>query len=123
MTTATADGKQMFAVCVDRKSGKVVHDIKLFENEKPEPLGNPMNTYASPTPAIEEGRVYVHFGSYGTACLDTKTGEKLWERRDLPCDHFRGPASSPILYDNLAHPPVRRHRRAVRRRPGQGVGP
>ena len=29
------------------------------------------NSYASPTPAIEAGRVYVHFGSYGTACLDT----------------------------------------------------
>jgi outer membrane protein assembly factor BamB len=43
----------------------------------------------------------VHFGSYGTACLDTKTGEKLWERRDLPCDHFRGPGSSPILHDNF----------------------
>ena len=101
MTTATADGKKMFAVCVDRKTGAIVHDLKLFENEKPEPLGNHTNTYASPTPAVEEGRVYVHFGSYGTACLNTKTGEKLWERRDLPCDHFRGPASSPILYDNL----------------------
>jgi outer membrane protein assembly factor BamB len=46
---------------------------------------------------IEEGRVYVHFGSAGTACLDTTTGKVLWERRDLPCDHFRGPGSSPIL--------------------------
>ena len=58
-----------------------------------------MNSYASPTPVIEEGRVYVHFGSYLTACLDTKTFETIWERRVLECDHHRGPASSPILFD------------------------
>src|SRR5262249_10304590 len=45
--------------------------------------------------------VYVHFGSPGTACLDTKTGETLWSRQDLPCNHFRGAGSSPILYGNL----------------------
>ena len=101
MTTAKADGTQMFAVCVDRKTGEVSHDLKLFEVEKPDPLNNQTNSYASPTPTIEEGRVYVHFGSYGTACLDTKTGAKLWERRDLRCNHWRGPASSPILYGDL----------------------
>ncbi len=103
MTTATADGKKMFAVCVDRKTGNILHDILMYEQGKQDPAHNPngKNSYASPTPAIEDGRVYVHFGSYGTACLDTKTGEKLWERRDLKCDHWRGPASSPILYGNL----------------------
>ncbi len=103
MTTATADGTQLFAVCVDRKTGNILHDIKLYEQEKQDPAHNPggRNSYASPTPAIEEGRVYAHFGSFGTACLDTKTGEKIWERRDLKCDHWRGPASSPILYGNL----------------------
>jgi outer membrane protein assembly factor BamB len=101
MTTAKADGTQMFAVCVDRKSGEVLHDLKVFDVEKPDPLSNQTNSYASPTPTIEEGRVYVHFGSYGTACLDTKTGAKLWERRDLRCNHWRGPASSPILFGDL----------------------
>jgi outer membrane protein assembly factor BamB len=47
---------------------------------------------------IEPGRVYVHFGSYGTASLDTASFEVLWTRRDLPCNHWRGPASSPILH-------------------------
>ena len=103
MTTAKADGTQLFAVCVDRKTGEILHDILLYEQEKQDPAHNPgaTNSYASPTPAIEEGRVYVHFGSYGTACLDTKTGEKIWERRDLKCNHWRGPASSPVLYENL----------------------
>jgi outer membrane protein assembly factor BamB len=100
LTTAREDGTRLFAVCVDRNSGKVVHDVVVFAVEKPA-FCHPTNSYASPTPAIEEGRVYVHFGTYGTACLDTKTGKTLWERRDLHCDHFRGPASSPILYAGL----------------------
>jgi outer membrane protein assembly factor BamB len=100
VTTATEDGKEMFAVCLDKNSGKVLHDIKVFDNEEPQ-FCHPMNSYASPTPVVEKGRVYVHFGSYGTACLDAKTAATIWSRRDFPCDHFRGPGSSPILFGNL----------------------
>ncbi len=100
MTTALASGHQMFALCVDRNTGKIVHDIKLFDIEKPGFCPH-LNSYASPTPAIEQARVYLHFGSYGTVCLDSKTGETLWSRRDLPCDHWRCPGSSPILHGDL----------------------
>lgn len=100
LTTATDDGKRSYAVCIDRQSGKIVHDLKLFETAKPEDTRQ-YNTFASPTPVIEDGRVYVTFGSYGTACLDTRSGDVLWTRRDLPALHFRGPASSPILFGNL----------------------
>jgi outer membrane protein assembly factor BamB len=100
MTTAREDGKELFAVCVDLESGKILHDIKVFDIEKPA-FCIAFNSYASPTPAIEAGRVYVHFGSAGTACLDTATGKVLWTRQDLPCDHWRGAGSSPILYKDL----------------------
>src|SRR5208283_3823792 len=49
MTTALENGKEMFAVCVDRKSGKIVHDLKMYEVEKPG-FCPPFNSYASPTP-------------------------------------------------------------------------
>jgi outer membrane protein assembly factor BamB len=98
LTTATADGKELFVLGVDRESGKIVHDIKMFEVAKPA-FCHPYNSYASPTPVVEANRVYVHFGTYGTACLDCETGQTIWSRRDLNCDHFRGPGSSPILYD------------------------
>ncbi len=100
ITTAPEDGKQLFAVCVAADSGKIVRDVRVFSIEKPA-FCHTMNSYATPTPALEEGRVYVHFGSAGTACLDTQSGQVLWTRQDLPCDHFRGPASSPILYRDL----------------------
>jgi outer membrane protein assembly factor BamB len=100
LTTATADGHQMFAVCVDRESGKIVHDLKIFDTEKPDHIAA-VASYASPTPVIEAGRVYLHYGSYGTACVDTASGSVLWTRRDLKCDHHEGPGSSPILFGNL----------------------
>ncbi len=100
VTTAKEKGTAFYVLCIDRKSGKILHDIKLFEAEKPVDISQ-FNSYASPTPVIEEGRIYVHFGTYGTACLDTSTAKTLWEQRDLHCNHWRGPASSPILFDGL----------------------
>jgi outer membrane protein assembly factor BamB len=101
LTTATEDGHEFFALCLDASTGQIVHHKKLFHCDEPEPLGNAVNGYATPSPAIESGRVYVHFGSYGTACLDTATGEDLWKRDDLPCRHFRGPSSSLVLFENM----------------------
>jgi outer membrane protein assembly factor BamB len=98
LTTATEDGTKMSVLCVDRKSGEIIHDRVLLENKTPA-FCHPMNSYATPTPVIESGRVYIHFGSYLTACLDTETADVIWKRDDLECDHYRGPASSPILYD------------------------
>lgn len=98
LQTANLDGKNLYAMCVDAKSGKIVHNIRVFNVAEPK-FCHPTNSYASCTPSIEEGRVYVHFGAYGTACLDTKTGKTLWERRDFVSDDFRGPASSPIVHD------------------------
>src|ERR1700730_15864885 len=31
LTTARADGKRMFALCVDRNTGKLIQDIQVFE--------------------------------------------------------------------------------------------
>jgi outer membrane protein assembly factor BamB len=92
----------LFAVCVGRDTGKVVHDIKLRTEENPA-YCHPFNSYASPTPFVEEGRLYAHFGSHGTWCVDTATGKVLWGRADLKCDHFRGPGSSPVVYGDLLY--------------------
>ncbi len=101
LTSATKKGEDFFVFCVDADSGKILIEKKLFHCDSPEPLGNSVNCYASPSPAIEKGRVYVHFGSYGTACLDALTGDLIWKRDDLKCRHYRGPGSSPILYQDL----------------------
>ncbi len=102
LTAATPDGKKQFIIAIDKATGAVVHDRVVFENDVVEPLGGAQgfNNYAAPSCVAAPGAVYVHFGSYGTAKLDSKTAEVIWQRRDLPCQHFRGPGSSPVLSDN-----------------------
>ena len=100
LTTATPDGKELSALCLDKKTGEILLDQKLFDIAEPQ-FAHKFNSYASPTPVIEEGRVYVTWGSPGTACLDTDTFDVIWTREDLVCDHFRGAGSSPILFEDL----------------------
>ncbi len=98
MATATDEGRSLRAVSVDRRSGTLLHDVELFQVEAPEPI-HMLNSHASPTPVIEDGRVYFFFGMYGAAALDSRTGKILWKNTDLPHDHGgNGPGSSPILH-------------------------
>lgn len=94
ITTATERGHQMSILCLDERSGETLLDRIFITNDNPEPLANDVNTYASGTGVIEPGRAWFTFGSYGTICLNTETFETIWERRDLTCSHWRGPASS-----------------------------
>lgn len=88
---------ELLAICVDINNGHILHKISLAKIDDPDVI-NPMNSYASPTPAISDGKVVCHFGSYGTWCLDEKTGKLLWERKFV-VDHSVGPGSSPVIYD------------------------
>ena len=103
LTAAPDDGHDFFAICVDAETGKVLLNKNLFHSDKPESLGNGagVNSYATPSAVIEPGRVYVHFGRFGTACLDTTDFKLLWKREDLHCRHYRGPSSSPVLFENM----------------------
>jgi outer membrane protein assembly factor BamB len=100
LTTATPDGHKLYVLCLDKKTGRILRDIKLWDVAEPA-FAHSLNSYASPSPVIEAGRVYVHFGTYGTACLDTKTARVIWERRDINCKHLMGAGSSPIFFKDL----------------------
>lgn len=100
LTTAVEDGSALFAVCLDLNSGEVIHNIEVLRPKWKQQV-HALNSFATPSAVVEEDRVYVHFGSYGTLCLDSNTGKRLWARRDLKCNHFQGPASSPVLFEEL----------------------
>jgi len=100
VTTAKSDGKELYAVCIDFQTGKIIYDIKVFTPEKVEGR-NSINTYATPTPCIEKGFVYVHYGNMGTACINTSNGSIVWKRTDLKCKNVHGSGSSPVIYKNL----------------------
>jgi outer membrane protein assembly factor BamB len=100
VTTAKSDGKELYAVCIDFQTGKIIYDIKVFTPIEVE-RKNSLNTYATPTPCIEKGRLYVHYGNLGTACINTTNGSIVWKRADLKCESVHGSGSSPIIYKNL----------------------
>lgn len=93
----TEENREMRAICIDFQTGAILHDRVVFH---PDTLyrKHSVNTYATPTPAIEKDFVYVHFGRYGTACLDSRSGEILWKREDMQCEHIQGPGSSLLIY-------------------------
>jgi len=87
------------AICVSRKTGKVLHDVELVKVDEPEPIHS-LNSYASPTPILEHGRLYCHFGTYGTMAVDTGSGSILWTNAEHHVDYQNGPGSSPALWQN-----------------------
>lgn len=103
MTTAldtAPKGKSLRALGVDAKTGRLMHNVEVFNVQRLLHV-NAKNTHASPTPVLDGNRLFVHFGSYGTACLDADTGKALWRNDELRCDHQEGPGSSPIVHENL----------------------
>ncbi|MCR9292434.1 MAG: PQQ-like beta-propeller repeat protein [bacterium] len=103
LTTGSDEKKELRAICIDLETGKVSRNIKVFDmvERKIDPayaFDSPhLNSPATPTPVVEEERVYVSFGSQGIACLDRQTGDKVWERRDLRIYQPVRQGSSPIV--------------------------
>ena len=96
-----AEYVELRAICFDLKSGRQLHDVKLLGQKTPQWI-HEHNSYASPSPVMADGMLYGHFGSYGTACLDTQTQKVLWANQDIQVMHENGPGSSPVLVgDNL----------------------
>lgn len=109
-TSATTDGKEpdpkanrkLHTLCLDAATGSTLWDVEVFSQDgtkAPDSIHH-KNSHASPTPVFHEGRLYVHFGHQGTACLDL-SGKKVWENRQLFYEPQHGGGSTPILVDDL----------------------
>ena len=90
------------AICLDRETGNVLHDIVLLTASEPEPI-HTLNSFASPSPIIEAGRLYCHFGPNGTACVDTDSASVLWTNQsdELRVKTENGAGSTPVLWNDL----------------------
>lgn len=100
VTTATADdeGGSLRLLAFDVESGRKAVDAELFRTGD-ESAPNPKNSLASPSPIVDRGRVYAHFGTYGTAALTT-AGDVVWTAQFI-CETQHGNGGSPILHDGL----------------------
>ncbi len=86
------------AMAFDLESGREVVNVEVFRIGDPNVI-NFKNTHASPTPVVSGDRVFVHFGSEGTAAL-TATGEIIWKTR-FRYDSQHGSGGSPIVYRDM----------------------
>ena len=105
LTTGTSEGDSpqarhsLRALGLDFVTGRLLHDVEVFTLEGPPSL-HTKNSSASPTPILEKDRVYVHFGDFGTAALDSR-GKILWKSRRLRYVEQYGPGATPALADDL----------------------
>jgi hypothetical protein len=80
-------GEALFTIAIDRASGKL-----LWERQAPETktrILDKRNNPASPSPAVEDDRVYVFFPDYGLLAYDA-AGKELWQMRLGPFDNIYG---------------------------------
>lgn len=95
---ATAD-RSLRALALDATTGKTVWDVELFQAKTPR--AHRKNSHASPTPVYEDGKLYIHFGHLGTACLNAANGQAAWATQAFAYSPVHGNGSSPVLFEDL----------------------
>ncbi len=85
------------ALCLDAATGRIVWNTEVCAPESGKVArGHAKNSQASPTPVVEDGRLYVHFGPESTACLDLD-GKILWRNLTIRYAPVHGGGGSPVL--------------------------
>src|SRR5215472_8595628 len=87
------------ALALDAKTGKLLWDREVFlQSGVSAARISGKSSHANPTPVVEDGRLFVHFGHQGTACLDL-AGNLLWRNTSLTYEPVHGNGGSPALVD------------------------
>ena len=107
LTTAVTRGDStppalsLHVLCVDAKTGKIVWNKEVFRpNSSRVQKQHKKNSYASPTPFIEDNRIYAHFSHMGTACLDL-SGKIVWKNDSFNYKPVHGTGGSPVVVGNI----------------------
>ncbi len=98
VTSTTNEGKSCHVICVDRASGKIAWNTKVFDQETRRKRDE--NSYATSTPTTDGRRVYAVFGSGSIAAVDFN-GEVAWTNHEVKFYSHHGLAASPILFEDL----------------------
>ena len=91
--------RRLMTVCLALETGKTLWKTMVFQQTGADlEKIHSKNSHASPTPVLAENRLWVHFGTVGTACLDLE-GRVLWRNQELTYRPQHGNGGSPQLVD------------------------
>ncbi|MEM1444083.1 MAG: PQQ-binding-like beta-propeller repeat protein [Verrucomicrobiota bacterium] len=85
-------------LCLSREDGSLLWEKGLVYDK--EERTHRTNLYCSASPAVDEERVIVSFGSAGMVCYD-HDGKVLWQRDFGAIDHVWGNSTSPVIHGDL----------------------
>lgn len=98
VTQPDSSNKSRNLLCFDRDSGKQLWKTGvIYEAEE---RSHRTNHFCSASPAVNDERIVVSFGSAGLLCYD-HNGKELWRRDFGAIDHAWGNSSSPVLFDDI----------------------
>lgn len=86
-------------LCLEADSGKLLWNVEVFQQPDGVKIHG-KNSHASPTPITDGRKVFVHFGTHGTAALDLD-GNVLWRNQKLKYSPQHGSGGSPVLVDGM----------------------
>ena len=104
LTTATEDGANCYVIAIDRLSGRILWNNRVF-TQRANMHRHDMNSYATPTPVTDGRSVFAVFADGSFVSLDFR-GNINWINRDLDWYSQHGVSASPILYGDLLIFPV-----------------
>ena len=98
VTATTNDGRSCHVICLERQSGKIRWNTKVFEQEVRKKRNE--NSDATPTPTTGGQQVFAVFSSGRIVALDFD-GTVAWTNHDVSFYGHHGLSASPILYEDL----------------------
>lgn len=87
------------AACLSAADGKILWQVPLADVDNPAPV-HWLNSWATPTPVLDAGKLYCDFGTFATACVNAEDGKIVWQQK-VPLEHQVGPGSSALVCGGL----------------------
>ena len=98
LTTFNERKEELATLALSVESGEILWK-RIAPTSNIEEFNRSTGNAAQATPACDDERLYVFFGSYGLICYDLE-GNRLWEQKMGPFHDDYGSASSPVLIDD-----------------------
>ncbi len=90
---------ELSALSLNYETGAIEKTVPLITVDNPQTI-HAQNSFASPTPVLDDGVLFAHFGDFGSFAIDTAKGTILWQKK-ISLEHGVGPGSSPLVHGGL----------------------